>query len=103
MKTVILNFSPHVLSESTLEHFGKPPVLQCPLSVAPDMDLTEYVDGTLDHIDIRVEEGVVYLLVLPGLAILAGMICRHLSEKGIPYQIINFIRKDGEFVIHGVY
>lgn len=105
MKNVILNFTNRLLSPDTLNQFDKPPVLQCPLSVTQDMDLTQYVDNVLDSISISVESDVSYLVVLPGLPVLAGMVCRNLSERQIPYQIINFVRspETGEFTVQGVY
>lgn len=106
----ILNFSNNDLSKEVLwqlalDKKGKgyldKAIIKRPAELKKEVDAEEYVHSLIEDLEWRDN----YLVVLPGLSLLAGMICRALSEFQMPYQIINLVRDrdTGSFVIYDIY
>lgn len=104
-KHLILNFSHNVLSRTAMLQFdGTVDIVNVPLEIDLDTDIDKYICNMIDRLGLANESKTI-MIVLPGLNILSGVMCRSLAEDGIPFQILNVVRhkETNEYYIHDIY
>ena len=103
VKWKIVNFSRNKPSRTALKQLKlrEADVISLPAELKKNVDAEEYIQQLVE----KLEWSDKYLVILPGLALLAGMICRALAELQMPYQIINLMRSrdSGEFFVADLY
>lgn len=108
---IVLNFNSNTLSETAQKQLQASSIINIPLEVSKKTDVAYYVDTLLDqlnleqHIDQEGNYVVTYLIIPPGLSILSILVGRNLSDRLIPYNVVNLIRspETGQFVVQDVY
>ena len=102
-KWKVINFSHYKLSHIALKQLAlkDKDIISIPAELKENMDVEEYVNELIA----KLEWSDSYLIVLPGLSLLSGMLCRALAELQMPYNIVNLIRsrEDNVFYINDIY
>ena len=97
-KWKVVNFSHNKLSKVALDQLGlkEKDVVEMPAELKKGMDAEEYVHSLVS----KLEWSNSYLVVAPGLVLLAFLTARALAELQMPVQLINLMRSRDENVFY---